>query len=41
MTCPCCTGTPTILGQLGRATWYRCRDCGAQWSTFEREEKRP
>lgn len=39
MTCPCCDGPAKILGQLGRATWYRCCSCGAQWSTFEREKK--
>ena len=26
--CPLCPGRGVVLGRLGRATWYRCRDCG-------------
>ena len=26
--CPACGGPPVILGTLGAAIHYRCRDCG-------------
>lgn len=32
MECPLCTGAPERLGRLGRLFWFRCRDCGHQWS---------
>jgi len=31
--CPLCNCTVAIhLGCLGRRYWYRCRDCGMEWS---------
>lgn len=30
--CPCCDGTGEPLGSLGTLRWFRCRDCGAQYS---------
>ena len=30
--CPMCDGEPVAMGQLGQLYWYRCRDCGAQYS---------
>jgi hypothetical protein len=30
--CPACEGEPTLLGQLGRRTHLRCRDCGMDYS---------
>lgn len=30
--CPICgAGSPTLLGQLGRFVWFRCRDCGMEY----------
>lgn len=33
--CPQCGGTLFWLGQLGRLTHWRCRHCGAMFSTQE------
>ncbi len=30
--CPQCGGEGRLLGELGIATWYRCRNCGWEWS---------
>ena len=30
--CPVCPGRGMVLGQLGRLRWYRCRDCGIDFS---------
>ena len=33
MSCPACNnGHASVLGALGRLIWYRCRDCGAEYS---------
>lgn len=32
VTCLDCGGPGCELGQLGPLTWYRCRDCGIEWS---------
>jgi rubredoxin len=37
--CPQCSGEPWLLGELGRLMWYRCRQCGWQWS--HRSLRRP
>lgn len=33
--CPACDGDLVSLGALGRLSWFRCRHCGAQFSTEE------
>ena len=33
--CCGCSGPLTLLGALGRLTWWRCRDCGLDQSTRE------
>lgn len=30
--CYYCDGPGFHLGDLGSREWYRCRDCGAEWS---------
>lgn len=30
--CPACSGTPALLGALGRTKHYRCIHCGWQWA---------
>jgi tRNA(Ile2) C34 agmatinyltransferase TiaS len=30
--CKVCGGVLEILGKLGRLTWYRCRNCGMEFS---------
>lgn len=30
--CPLCGGFGFSLGGLGRLVWYRCRDCGCDFS---------
>jgi len=32
-TCPKCGGPGALLGQLGNLWWFRCRDCGWEFST--------
>lgn len=32
MTCSYCHGSLTLLGQLGRLLWLRCRACGLEQS---------
>jgi predicted Zn-ribbon and HTH transcriptional regulator len=29
--CPACGGSPNLLGNLGKVTWWRCRDCGIEY----------
>jgi len=29
--CPVCNGPAFVLGDLGRLTWYVCRNCGMQF----------
>ena len=31
--CPVCSGPAILLGVLGGLMWWRCRNCGAQFST--------
>ena len=39
--CPACSGPGVELGTLGRLRWYRCRNCGMEFSTrFRRRSKR-
>lgn len=33
MNCPGCGGALYLLGRLARLWWYRCRDCGWEFST--------
>jgi hypothetical protein len=36
--CSCCGGELLYLGRLGGLYWYRCRDCGMEFSsTRERD----
>lgn len=30
--CPVCSGDGVPLGTLGRLRWFRCRDCGMNFS---------
>ena len=30
--CPQCGGDPTLIGKLGNLDWFRCRQCGWEWS---------
>ncbi len=30
--CPACGGEGLPLGILGRLAWFRCRDCGTEFS---------
>ena len=30
--CPMCDGPGTIMGALGNKLWFRCRDCGIDFS---------
>lgn len=30
--CPLCAGDGVLLGTLGRLRWFRCRDCGMDFS---------
>jgi hypothetical protein len=32
MKCRLCGGLLCLLGQLGLLAWFRCRDCGMQFS---------
>lgn len=34
--CLACGGELTLLGSLGRLTWFRCRACGLDQSTEDR-----
>ena len=34
--CPMCDAVNEPMGELGSLIWYRCRDCGAEYSV-ERE----
>jgi predicted nucleic acid-binding Zn ribbon protein len=31
--CPACGGIGMLLGQLGRLFWFRCRQCGIDFSS--------
>lgn len=35
-TCPMCTGQGVLLGSLGLRTWFRCRQCGWDFSRVRR-----
>lgn len=37
--CPACGGDPVALGGLGNLLWFRCRDCGAEFSSKIRSRK--
>jgi len=30
--CKVCSGSLVYLGKLGNLRWYRCEDCGLEWS---------
>lgn len=32
MTCKVCNGALRLIGFLGRLAWFRCEDCGCEWS---------
>lgn len=38
--CPACGGPGVPLGRLGRLMWWRCRDCGMDFSTEAPAEER-
>ncbi len=38
--CPYCSGLGMLLGGLGMLTWFRCRDCGGQFSRRARRRRR-
>lgn len=40
MACPACGGIGVKLGALGRLIWYRCRQCGIDYSK-ESKRKNP
>jgi len=31
-TCPVCGGEGVFMGNLGRKSWFRCRDCGIEFN---------
>jgi hypothetical protein len=33
--CPVCNGPPKYLGTLGPLIWWRCEDCGSEWSLHD------
>lgn len=35
--CPMCNGQGNELGNLGRLLWFRCEDCGAEFSVDDQE----
>jgi len=37
--CPACGGPGVPLGRLGRLIWWRCRDCGIDFSTAAPAER--
>ncbi len=39
--CPLCPGQGSLLGRLGRLRWFRCRDCGMDFSRPCRSPVRP
>lgn len=38
--CPHCDNENEPLGKLGRITYYRCRQCGAQYYTQQKPSKK-
>jgi len=38
--CPICGGPGMSMGILGRKHWFRCRDCGMQWSIDAKRSSR-
>lgn len=32
ITCPLCDGVGVGMGQLGNLFWYRCQNCGTEFS---------
>lgn len=34
--CPMCPGKGVLLGALGPRRWFRCRDCGIDFSKMRR-----
>uniref|UniRef100_A0A6M3IRE5 Uncharacterized protein n=1 Tax=viral metagenome TaxID=1070528 RepID=A0A6M3IRE5_9ZZZZ len=36
--CPFCDGNAVAMGILGDRVYYRCRDCGLEFSRLEGEE---
>lgn len=39
MNCTICNGPGVHMGTLGNLDWYRCRDCGNQWSEDHEDEQ--
>lgn len=40
ITCPACGGEPSMLGFMGSRAWFRCRNCGWDFSVDESEVER-
>jgi hypothetical protein len=38
MTCELCGGLLKFLGRLGRLDWFRCEDCGMDFSAAASDE---
>jgi hypothetical protein len=39
-TCPICQGEGCLLGPFGPRTWFRCRQCGMDFSRKRRQARR-
>jgi tRNA(Ile2) C34 agmatinyltransferase TiaS len=39
--CPVCPGPGVMLGPLGRLMYWRCRDCGSEFSTVIQPKRKP
>ena len=40
--CPLCAGPMSVMGVLGSALYFQCRNCGAQtWAWDEESEETP
>lgn len=37
--CPICQGEGSFLGALGRAHWFRCRNCGMEFYSLSKARK--
>lgn len=36
--CPMCNGQGALLGSLGALTWYRCIQCGAEFTGEDNDD---
>lgn len=39
-TCPACGGEGRSMGALGNLAWYRCVNCGWEWSRKARKSSK-